>query len=411
MIDLTLIAGLCDPYTRHEAAKKLAESIGATYFLVFIYDPEVNIVLPGPGFIQTLKNMDKWHSFLKGCHLGWHSGQIPFPDEDNPANAFALAGPDGSVAVIIGGHPLVEDFEPIKQLLPLLSALLKKEQEQIANKSLALIAENSARKAVNLAHTLELIRLDLRKALIKQKEDKEAIELLLSKKDEFMNIASHELKTPLTSMKSYIQLIARRISTKFPDKQLMDYIERANIQTEKLILLVNDLFDLSKIQNGLLKFNLTRFDFVEIVRDCIWQIQNSTETHTIFFDCDFTIEINGDRHRLEQVVCNLLSNAIKYSPDADHVLVQLKKDEHTLQLKITDYGIGIPENDIPNISQRFFRVDAITRKINGLGLGLYISSQIINGHGGKMDVESKLNHGSTFKVTFPLNCCSTEEPL
>lgn len=397
-----LIAGLHDSFSRLSAAKKLAEFLGASDLIIFIRDPELDLLLPGPGYLQTLQDGLAWKAFLSACGEEYHRGRVPYPNKNTFSNAIGFTDPGGSVAVLIGGSPQNKDIEPLKKLLPLITALLKKEQQMIGNNSIAKTAESTARKAQKLAQSLDFIRQDLRKALIKQDIDRQAIEELMNKKDEFMNIASHELKTPLTSMKSYAQMMSRRLHSLYPDKLLIDFSDKAIKQTEKLILLVNDLFDLSKIQSGRLAFNVSEFNFNDLITECIEQIQNTTHTHRIILSGKIVTDFSGDRNRLEQVFSNLLSNAVKYSPKADKVLVEIMSDDGMVEVKITDYGIGISEQDLPNISQRFFRVQATANNFNGLGLGLYISSQIIEGHSGKMIVESKLNKGSSFRIIMPV---------
>lgn len=396
-----LIAGLHDSSSRLSAAKRLAEFLGASDLIIFIRDSELNLLLPGPGYLQTLQNGPAWQKFVSACGEEYHRGRVPYPDRNTYSNAIGFADPEGSVAVLIGGSPQDNNIEPLRKLLPLITALLKKEQQVISNVSIATTAENTARKAQKLAQSLDFIRQDLRKALVKQDIDRQAIEELMNKKDEFMNIASHELKTPLTSMKSYNQMIQRRLHSIQPDKLLLDFSDKANKQTEKLIALVNDLFDLSKIQSGRMVFNVSKFDFNELITDCIEQIQNTTHTHQIVLNGEIANDFSGDRNRLEQVFSNLLSNAVKYSPKANKVLVEVKSNDDMVEVKITDYGIGISQQDLPNISQRFFRVQSIANKFNGLGLGLYISSQIIKGHSGQLVVESNLGTGSAFRIILP----------
>lgn len=399
---LDLIARLYDAASRLDAARKLAEYFGSDNLVIFINDPDIGLMLPAPGFIQTLQNGPLWKSFLLGCEGDYCRGKVPYPQRESMTSATGITAPDGSIAVLIGGYPEEDQMTPLKALLPLLTTLLKQEQQMIAHKSLALTAEGTARKAEKVARNLEIIRQDLRKALKKQETDKRAIEELMSKKDEFMNIASHELKTPLTSMRSYVQIISRRLNKTFPDQLLLDFTEKANRQTDKLMVLVNDLFDLSKIQAGKMQFNFSWFDLNDLIHECIEQMRNTIETHRIIVKGQVNTDILADRNRLEQVFNNLLSNAVKYSPGADSVLVELGQHEKTVEVKITDYGIGIPSEDLPNICERFFRVEASSTNFNGLGLGLYITSQIIKGHSGELVVESEISKGSTFNVKIPI---------
>ena len=406
---LELIAGLSDVSNRLVAARKLAEFLGATNLVIFIRDPNVNLLLPGPGFLQTLQNGSLWRSFISDCgSTNYFRGQLPYPDKDTLISSTGIVSPDGSIAILIGGEPREEELENLRKLLPLITALLKQEQQMQAYHSLAVTAENTARKAEKLARNLDTIRQDLRKALTKQEIDRQNIEHLMKKKDEFMNIASHELKTPLTSMKSYVQMISRRLTNSFPDKLLLDFTDKANKQAEKLVHLVNDLFDLSKIQSGRLQFSFTVFDLNELIRECIEHVQHTVETHTITLKGSIPLQVEGDKNRLEQVINNLLSNAVKYSPNADRVLVEVLSQDNWVEIKVTDFGIGIPEAELPNISKRFFRVESVSNNFNGLGLGLYISSQIIKGHSGELIVESAVNQGSTFGVKIPIKQAQKE---
>jgi two-component system CheB/CheR fusion protein len=133
------------------------------------------------------------------------------------------------------------------------------------------------------------------------------------------------------------------------------------------------------------------------------QIQHHSNSHKIVISGATYVAICADKHRIEQVIINFLSNAIKYSPEADRVLIHLEKEYDFLKISITDFGIGIPADKIHYIFDRFFRVQESSQKFSGLGLGLFISSEIVKRHKGDIGVESKEGAGSTFWFTLPLS--------
>lgn len=239
--------------------------------------------------------------------------------------------------------------------------------------------------------------------LTDRKEIEEALKKANEKKDEFIGVASHELKTPLTSLKAYIQLLQREINGN-PTANGIIYIQKASGYIEKLSSLISDLLDVSKIQAGKLEFNIREIDFEKTITEAIDNLKHTAHTHKIIVDNRLTepVIIRADRDRIEQVINNLLSNAIKYSPKADKVEVKLSKTNKAVQVAVTDYGFGIPEENQKRIFERFFRVEGQGSFISGLGIGLFITCQIVSRHNGKIWVESQEGKGSTFYVTLPI---------
>jgi len=235
-----------------------------------------------------------------------------------------------------------------------------------------------------------------------QKLADEATRELLNKKDEFISIASHELKTPITSLKAALQLMERASARGDGSKTVDAFIAKAIKQVDKLTDLIKDLLDVTKIQSGKLVLSKTTFSLDELISECVEEQQNSTKTHKIIIEGETGLEINADKNRVEQVIVNLVSNAIKYSPEADHVVILLSKTDHVVKVSVTDFGIGIPKDKLPLIFDRFYRVDENSQRYAGLGLGLYISSEIINRHGGHISLESTLGKGSTFWFVIPV---------
>ncbi|WP_207535432.1 PAS domain-containing sensor histidine kinase [Desertivirga arenae] len=227
----------------------------------------------------------------------------------------------------------------------------------------------------------------------------EEVNVLNTKKDEFIGMASHELKTPLTSMSGYLQIL-ERVQQKEEHKS---FVQKTISQANKLSALVNDILDVSKIEAGKLQFLLQRFDLSALVLECIELIQLSNSSHKIDVTSPLPlVHLTGDRHRIEQVIINLLTNAIKYSPGAIKVKVLMEVNEEEVRVGVKDQGIGIASDKIPHLFSRFYRVEGLNPGMSGLGIGLYISKEIIERHFGRIWVESEEGEGSTFWFSLPL---------
>jgi two-component system sensor histidine kinase/response regulator len=226
------------------------------------------------------------------------------------------------------------------------------------------------------------------------------------KKDEFISIASHELKTPLTSVKGYIQLLQRSLNR--DDKTMaLNHLEKASTQLEKLNELIVDLLDISKIESGKMKFNMKNFYADNMVNNAIEMLQQSNPDFKISKLGKTDEMIFGDEMRLEQVVINFITNAIKYAPGTNQVNVTTNIKDEKLYLAVKDFGIGISKEQQDKIFDKFYRVEDNSNRFNGLGIGLYICSEIINRHGGTIGVKSVPDEGSEFYFIIP----TTEEEI
>lgn len=226
----------------------------------------------------------------------------------------------------------------------------------------------------------------------------EEVKALNDKKDEFIALASHELKTPLTTVHGYLQIMDRLIN----DQQQKKYMGKASQQVIKLTSLVNDLLDVSKIEAGKLKFSFSEFDLQQTVTEAIELIQHGAEKHKITFKSNTNhCMLTGDGRRIEQVVINLLTNAIKYSPGAGKVEVELQAGETEVLISVKDFGPGVAPTQLKNIFTRFYRIDEATPNISGLGIGLYLAKEIVSRHDGKIWAESEPGKGSVFYVSLP----------
>ncbi|HBE28294.1 MAG TPA: hypothetical protein DDW25_05320 [Ktedonobacter sp.] len=222
------------------------------------------------------------------------------------------------------------------------------------------------------------------------------------RKDEFISMASHELKTPVTSIKGFTQLLRRRFQQR-DDQESAHFLARMDMQLNKLTQLIRDLLDVSKMQAGQLAYREEPFELDVLVQETIENVQGTTQTHRLILEKLESVRVFGDRDRLGQVLINLLTNAIKYSPQADKVLVQVVAEGAQAVVRVQDFGVGIAEAYQAKIFERFYQIsDPEMKAYSGLGIGLYIASEIIKRHEGRIRVESRKGTGSTFSFGLSL---------
>ena len=222
------------------------------------------------------------------------------------------------------------------------------------------------------------------------------------KKDEFISIASHELKTPMTSIKGYIQLLERSFE-KHDTETIRTRLRKVHNQIEKLNLLVADLLDISKIESGKLKFNKKYFAYHDALNHILEIMQQSNPTHKIELKSSVDTEVFGDEMRIEQVIINFITNAIKYAPDSDEIHIKSEMRGGELYFSVRDFGIGMSAEHQENIFDKFYRIEETSERFQGLGIGLYICREIIDRHQGRIGVKSTLGKGSEFYFTLPLH--------
>lgn len=226
------------------------------------------------------------------------------------------------------------------------------------------------------------------------------------RKDEFISMTSHELKTPITSLKGFTNVLQRRMAKPGQgDEQTRHFLERMDAQIDKLTRLVNDLLDISRMQAGKLTLTMERVDLDELVRETAENVQASATTHQLCIEGSVQGYVLGDKDRLGQVFVNLFTNAIKYSPRAQTVVIRLARDSEHGQavVSVQDFGIGIAAVHHKHIFDRFYQVtDPEEKTFPGLGIGLYITRDIVERHQGRIWVESRKGAGATFFVELPL---------
>ena len=221
------------------------------------------------------------------------------------------------------------------------------------------------------------------------------------RKDDFLSIASHELKTPLTTIKGLVQLLQRMKPENASDK-FSSTLDKASTYVDRLNNLISELLDTSKIQSGNLEIHNEPFDIDKIIHDTGDNLAIATPDYEISISSDTRSMILGDELQISQVINNLVSNAIKYSPKSKKVEVYCNKVGNFVKISVTDYGIGISRQDQSKIFERFFRAKDIQKKFPGMGIGLYICHEIVASHHGTLWVESEIGTGSTFNFTLPI---------
>ncbi len=244
----------------------------------------------------------------------------------------------------------------------------------------------------------------------------EQLEELDELKSRFLSMASHELKTPLTAMSGFAQIVLRRLQTRLergiPSEAEWEREQRTSIeqvdmlkeQTTKLVRLVDELLDVSRIESGKVEFRFAPLDLQQFAADIVAKMQLTTSQHQISLAAEppEQLTLMADQDHLEQVLNNLLSNAIKYSPEGGQITLRLKPEGDSVIISVRDQGVGIPRSELDAVFGLFYQSpEPSRRKGGGMGLGLYISKEIVTRHGGRIWVESEMGRGSTFYLSLP----------
>src|SRR5438309_4244275 len=269
--------------------------------------------------------------------------------------------------------------------------------------------ERANREITDLNSSLQR-RID--EATAELKERYEQLKELDRMKSQFLSIASHELKTPITAMSGFLQVALRRVRRMSdgeggqpPNESLRPVLEQLEVvyrQTGKLARLIDELLDVSRIQTGRIEFRYGDVDLGELADEVAMRMQLTTTTHQIKVKRENGAVVTADRDHIEQVLNNLVTNAIKYSPGGGSIVIAVGRDDGGVRVSVRDQGIGIPEKELESIFGLFYRSpDRAARDQAGMGLGLYISKEIVNRHGGRIWAESNGEGGSTFHVALP----------
>lgn len=222
-------------------------------------------------------------------------------------------------------------------------------------------------------------------------------------KDEFASIVMHELKTPVSTINGYLQLLEAHLLNR-DDKKLLKYTDIMSEQVRRLTSLINGLLNSSQIRAVGFDYREDVFDIGELIAETIRDVQKTTKTHKIIQEGKIIRYVKGDRIRVAQVLINLLTNAIKYSPNSNKIIVKISFKAGQVIVGVKDFGIGISKINQKKVFERFFRVKNPNHEVfYGVGLGLDISSQIVHHYKGKIWVESQEGKGTLFNFSLPIN--------
>lgn len=239
----------------------------------------------------------------------------------------------------------------------------------------------------------------LNKITTEQEEEIRQEKLINEKKNEFISIASHEIKTPITVLKAYTQMLRTYKDTLDPG--MYTIIEKLNLQTTKLATLVQQLLDVSQMENGTLLYNKEQISVNQFIEDVVSVLSVVHNGHKINITHSEDVTLNIDKLRMEQVFTNLVGNAAKYSESETEIQLICSVKDNDFTVSVQDQGLGMSAESLASIFQKFYRNKEVIGTHPGLGMGLYITSKIVVDHGGKIWAESEPGEGSTFHISFP----------
>lgn len=225
---------------------------------------------------------------------------------------------------------------------------------------------------------------------------------LQQQKDDFISVASHELKTPMTSVRASMQVVDRLLRSDPSSPRVAEFVDKVNSNLAKMQQLVESLLNVSKISSGQLALHKTDFVVADMVNECCDHIRMAGE-YELKTTGDTSLHVYADKHQIDQVLVNLVNNAVKYAPLSKTIEINISRPkDNYIKVSVIDFGPGIPAAKVPHIFDRYYRADTSGNQSSGLGLGLYISADIIKRHGGDIGVVSKEEEGSEFWFTLPV---------
>ena len=393
------VVQLVTAHDRPAARRRLARALGCDDVLIFVVDEALGVPLPAPDFPQTLPNGRAWQAFLKECSPGSvRRSRQRFPHTLEDRDVTAITSADGAVLVLLGTPAPSSELEVVIQLLPLISAALRREQTARVAQTEAAIAEQAVRDSQALADVLDQTRQDLHQALVRADQ-------ALRMRSDFLSIAAHELRTPLTSLRLQVSLLQRQILT-LPQtvpgvSKLSGMVASLERNLRRLTVLTQDLLDVSQINSGRLAIRRAPMNLTDLAHDVIDRFEDEATRRgcRLVLDAPVPVEGEWDPSRLDQVLTNLISNALTYG-GGHPVIVQVAPDSSHARVRVQDHGPGIAPDDQERIFHRFERAGSKDDG-SGLGLGLYITREIVQAHGGCISVDSSPGAGATFIVELP----------
>lgn len=397
-----LVGRLADPARRLEVARALAAGLGADDLIVFVPDERVRLLLPAPGFPQTLPEARRWRAFLAGLEHGTpRDGPLPHPGGGGPSDvpAVGMLASDGSALVLLGGRPAADLAGAVLPLVPALAAAFRGEQALAVAEGHAAVARETAGQAAMLTAALEGARKALQEALARAEAANAA-------KDHFLAVLSHELRTPLAPVLTTAGALLE--DRRLPD-DVRESLEVIRRNAELEARLIDDLLDMTRIARGKMRLRFETVDVHDLVGHTVEICRSDVYRKNLTVVVDRldagARHVRADPARLQQVLWNLLKNAVKFTPAGGRVEVRTRDGEGgRIVVEVSDTGIGIDPRHLATIFDAFEQSgDDVTRRFGGLGLGLAISRAIVEAHAGELTARSDgPGKGATFRLTLPV---------
>ena len=391
-----IVVALSAPEQRAGAAEALAQRLGVERLLLFVRDPVLAVLIPAPGFPQTIHGGPRWRDFVARCiNSPCYEEEVDIPPGERvPATSYCS---DGVAAVMLGGSPNAEEWAIVQRLLPMLAAILRSEQQAIFATSDARQARGAAQRAQDLASALDKARAEGAKLNARLYDEHR-------RKDDFLAMLGHELRNPLAPLVSAIELLRRQGTNAAAAQRHMDVMAR---QVRVMSRLVEDLLDVSRVSRGRIELRRMRAPVAEVIADAVENVRPTFDArrHEIRVDSgDEDLTVYADPVRLSQVFGNLLHNAAKYTDPGGTIEVTVRRDGGDAAITIADNGIGISRDMLPRVFDLFSQAPvSLARSQGGLGIGLTLVRALVELHGGRISADSGgLGAGSSFTVRLPI---------
>ena len=409
MVDAALldaVVSLGQQEARFERARHLAAQFGAEVLLILVEDRDVEGLVPAQGFPPTLPGGPAWRDLLRRMREpGCHDGHVGYPTPGTLLSASALSG-DGVVLLFLGGRVERAALERLRQVQPLLAALIRAEHDRAVARGEQRAAANQAREAGALAAALDAARTEIEQTLRRLEGQTAALEDArvraedaIRAKDAFLAMLGHELRNPLSPIVTALQVLRMKGQV----SRELSIIER---QVTNLMRLVDDLMDVSRLTSGKIQLRRESVEIGDVVARAIEMASPLLEQKQQTLAVDVPprgMRVEADPSRLAQVIANLLTNASKYSDSGTRVRLAAEGDDARLRIRVQDEGIGIGAEMLGRVFDVFFQQpQSIERSQGGLGLGLAIVRSLVGLHGGSVRVLSDgEGKGSEFIVELP----------